>query len=172
MKREEKDQIIDNLKEKIENNSNFYIADISDLDATDTSDLRRACFNKQIELVVVKNTLLKQALEKSQGDYEQLYDALKGPTSVMFSEQASIPGKLIKEFRKKHDKPILKAAFIQESFYFGDEQIDALATIKSKEELIADIVLILQSPIKNVVSSLQSGGNVLTGVLQTLAERE
>jgi large subunit ribosomal protein L10 len=134
--------------------------------------LRRKCFEKDIRLVVVKNTLLKKALEKLDGEYGELYGVLKDSTSVMFSETGNAPAKLIKEFRKKLDKPVLKAAFVEESIYIGDDQIEILSSLKSKEELIGDIILLLQSPAKNVLSALQSGGNTLAGIIKTLSEKE
>ena len=170
MKREDKKVIIQDLTEKLNRYDHFYLADISELNASDTSLLRRKCFDKSINLVVVKNTLLRKALEQSEKNYEDLYDVLKDSTSVMFSETANVPAKLIKEFRKKHERPVLKAAYVEQSFYFGDNQIDVLSNLKSREELIGDIVLLLQSPAKNVVSALQSGGGKLAGILKTLSE--
>lgn len=172
MRREEKNVIIDGLTEQINNASHFYLTDISELNAEDTSSLRRKCFEKDIKLVVVKNTLLKQALEKSEGNFDELYDILKNSTSVMFCETGNIPAKLIKEFRKVHERPVLKAAFVEESIYLGDEQLETLSSLKSKDELIGDVLLLLQSPMKNLLSAMQSGGNNLAGVVQTLAERE
>ena len=172
MKKEQKIQIIDSLTEEINASNHFYLTDISEMNAEDTSALRRACFEKQIKLVVVKNTLLRIALEKAEGEFEGLNDVLKGATSLMLTETGNLPAKLIKEFRKGHDKPILKAAYVEESLYIGDNELEALTTIKSKEELIGDIVALLQSPIKNVVSSLESGKNILAGVVKTLSEKE
>jgi large subunit ribosomal protein L10 len=171
MKREDKEVIINELSEHITNSSHFYLADISTLNAADTSDLRRKCFEKDIQLILVKNTLLRKALEKAEGSYDELYDVLKNSTSIMFTNVGNVPAKLIKEFRKKHDKPVLKAAYVEESVYIGDEQLEALANIKSKEELIGDIVLLLQSPVKNVLSQLQSGGNTISGLLKALEEK-
>lgn len=172
MRREEKNSIIDGLKEQIDNASHFYLTDISNLNAADTSNLRRKCFEKEIELVVVKNTLLKKALEKSEGNFEELYDILKDSTSIMFCETGNIPAKLIKDFRKTSERPVLKAAFVEESIYLGDEQLDMLSALKSKNELIADVLASLQSPMTNLLSALQSGGNNLAGALKTLAEKE
>jgi large subunit ribosomal protein L10 len=155
----------------LKNNNNFYIADISELNAEDTSALRRLCFKREVTLTVVKNTLLRKAMEKADKDLEALYDILKGPTSIMFSESGNAPAKLIKEFRKNSDKPILKAAYIEETTYVGDEQLEFLATLKSKNELIGDIVGLLQSPVSNVMSALQSGGNTLSGIVKTLSEK-
>ncbi len=172
MKREEKNVIIQELTEKLNRYDHFYLTDISDLNAADTSQLRRKCFDKSINLVVVKNTLLRKALEQSDKNLENLYDVLKESTSVMFSETGNVPAKLIKEFRKTHERPVLKAAFVEESFYFGDDQVDVLSQLKSREELIGDIILILQSPASNVISSLQSGGGKLAGIIKTLSEKE
>ncbi|MBP5473134.1 MAG: 50S ribosomal protein L10 [Bacteroidales bacterium] len=172
MKREEKNVVIENLAEQLKEYSHFYLADITALNAADTSDLRRKCFENDIKLVVVKNTLLKKALEKSDANFEELYPVLEGATSVMFTNSGNVPAKVIKEFRKKHDKPILKGAYVQESIYVGDNMLDALVAIKTKEELIGDIIMLLQSPAKNVVSALQSGANTIHGVLETLSKRE
>ncbi len=172
MRREEKNAIIEGLTEQINNASHFYLTDISELNAADTSSLRRKCYEKNIELVVVKNTLLRQALEKSEGNFEGLYDILKNSTSVMFCETGNSPAKLIQEFRKDHDRPLLKAAFVEESIYLGDEQLDVLSSLKSKTELIGDVLALLQSPMKDLLSAMQSGGNNLAGVLKTLADRE
>lgn len=172
MRREEKEALVDSLAEQIKEYSHFYLTDIAQLDAADTSSLRRKCFEYQIKLVVVKNTLLKRALEKSEGNFEELFPVLKGATSIMFANSANVPAKLIKEFRKEHDKPVLKAAYVQESVYVGDNILDMLVSIKSKEELIGDVVLLLQSPAKNIISALQSGGNKLHGVLETLSKKE
>ncbi len=172
MKREEKNVVIENLAEQLKEYSHFYLADITALNAADTSALRRKCFENDIKLVVVKNTLLKKALEKSDANFEELYPVLEGATSVMFTNSGNVPAKVIKEFRKKHDKPILKGAYVQESIYVGDNMLDALVAIKTKEELIGDIIMLLQSPAKNVVSALQSGANTIHGVLETLSKRE
>lgn len=172
MRREEKNTIIDGLKDQINNASHFYLTDISNLNATDTSNLRRKCFEKEIELVVVKNTLLRKALEQSEGNFEELYDILKDSTSIMFCETGNIPAKLIKDFRKESDRPVLKAAFVEESIYLGDEQLEMLSSLKSKDELIADVLALLQSPMTNLLSALQSGGNNMAGALKTLAEKE
>lgn len=172
MTREEKKEIIDNLSAKLNENNIFYLADISDLDAETSSKLRRLAFKREISLNVVKNTLLKKALESAEGSYEEFYDVLKGNTSIMFSEVGNAPAKLIKEFRKNNDKPILKGAYIEEAIYIGDDKVEALTQIKSKEELIADVIAILQSPAKNVVSALQSGGNTISGLVKALSERE
>ena len=171
MKREDKEQVVNTLVEEINNTTHFYVADTSDLDGADISLLRRKCFEKDIVLKVVKNTLLKRALEASEKATEELYDSLKGPTSIMFTETGNGPAKLIKEFRKDHDKPLLKSAFVEESVYVGEDQLEVLSNIKSKDELLGDLVALLQSPAKNVISALQSGGNTISGVLQTLSEK-
>jgi len=172
MNRDEKNRIIDNLTDSISQARHFYLADISDLNAETTSKLRRACFEKEITLVVVKNTLLKKALERFEGKYDGLFGALADSTSIMFSQVNNVPAKLIKEFRKTSQKPVLKAAFVEESIYIGDDQLDALSGIKSKEELIGDLVLLLQSPARNVLSALQSGSSKLAGIVKTLSETE
>ena len=171
MTKEEKNQFIDVLDKSIQENSNFYLADISGLSAEESSKLRRLCFKREVSLQIVKNTLLKKALEKNDSNYEELYDVLKGNTSIMFTDTANAPAKVIKEFRKKHDKPVFKAAHLDASFYIGEEYLDTLSELKSKNELIAEIVALLQSPAKNVISSLQSGGSKLSGIVKTLAER-
>ncbi len=174
MKREDKQKLIADIKEQIDASPHFYLADIEGLDAVDTTALRRACFKQNIKLQVVKNTLLKKALEQSNKDAEELYGVLKENTSIMFTEVGNAPARLIKKFRKKQKdkKPVLKAAYVEESCYVGDEQLEYLTNIKSKDELIADLVALLQSPAKNVISSLQSGGQILTGVLETLSNKE
>jgi len=172
MNRDEKNRIIDNLTDSISQARHFYLTDISDLNAETTSKLRRACFEKEITLVMVKNTLLKKAFEKFKGKFDGLYDVLSDSTSIMFSQVNNVPAKLIKEFRKTGEKPVLKAAFVEESIYIGDDQLDALSGIKSREELIGDIVLLLQAPARNVISALQSGSNKLAGIVKTLSEKE
>jgi large subunit ribosomal protein L10 len=172
MRREEKNAIIDSLAEKLKEYSHFYLTDTAQLNAADTSDLRRKCFENDIKLIVVKNTLLKRALEMSEGDFEELYPVLKGTTSIMFAQAGNVPAKLIKEFRKQHDKPVLKGAYVQESVFIGDNMLDTLISVKTKQELIGDIILLLQSPARNVLSALQSGGNKLHGVLETLSKKE
>ena len=172
MKSSEKQVIINNLQEQIDSYNHFYLADISGLNAEDTSDLRRLCFKQEVKLVVVKNTLLRKALENSEKNAEELYEALKGNTSVMFTENGSVPAKLIKDFSKKHDKPVLKAAYVEESVYVGADQLDVLVAVKSKNELIADVVALLQSPMTTLLGQLKSGGNTIHGVLDTLKEKE
>jgi large subunit ribosomal protein L10 len=172
MRREEKNAIIDSLAEKLKEYSHFYLTDTAQLNAADTSDLRRKCFENDIKLIVVKNTLLKRALEMSEGKFEELYPVLKGTTSIMFTHTGNGPAKLIKEFRKQHDKPVLKGAYVQESVFIGESMLDMLISVKTKQELIGDIILLLQSPARNVISALQSGGNKLHGVLETLSKKE
>jgi len=172
MKREDKAAIINELAQKLKEATHFYLTDISTLNAEDTSNLRRKCYEQEIELVVVKNTLLRKAMEQSEANYSEMFDVLKGATSIMFTETGNVPGKLIKELRKKSDRPIVKAAYVEETVYIGDAELNTLATIKSKYELIGDVIGLLQSPAKNVVSALQSGGQTISGVLKTLSERE
>jgi large subunit ribosomal protein L10 len=172
MTREEKSQVIESLKAKLAKSSNFYLTDISGLNALATSDLRRACFKANVQLAVVKNTLLEKAMEASDKDFGDLPSTLKGNTSVMYSETGNAPAKVIKAFRKKSEKPFLKGAYIEEAVYIGDDQLDMLVNIKSREELIGDIVGLLQSPAKTVVSALQSGGGKLSGIIKTLSQRE
>ncbi|APG64960.1 MULTISPECIES: 50S ribosomal protein L10 [Tenacibaculum] len=172
MTREEKSQVIQDLTARLADTNTIYLADISGLDAATTSNLRRACFKANVQLAVVKNTLLAKAMEASDKDFGDLPTVLKGNTSMMISEASNAPAKLIKEFRKKSkDRPLLKGAFAEESIYIGDDQLETLVNIKSKEELIGDIISLLQSPAKNVISALQSGGNKLSGILKTLSEK-
>jgi len=172
MKKEDKTVVIDSLVKELADNSHFYLTDVASLTADKTSQLRRLCFNKNIKMLVVKNSLLKKAMERSEGkDYQPLFGSLKGSTAIMFSEVGSDPAKLIKEFRVKNDKPVLKAAFVEECAYVGDNQLDVLASIKSKNELIGDIIGLLQSPAKNVISALKSSGGKLAGIVKTLSEK-
>lgn len=171
MTREEKAQVVENLTAVLEGTSTVYITDISGLDAGTTADLRRACFKANVKMSVVKNTLLEKAMEASDKDFGELTTILKGNSSMMISDTGNAPAKLIKDFRKKADRPILKGAFIEEAIYIGDENIEALVSIKSKEELIADVIALLKSPAKNVVSGLKSGGSKLSGILKTLSEK-
>lgn len=172
MTREEKSLVIEDLTAQLSNNSIIYLADISGLNALSTSNLRRACFKANVKLAVVKNTLLAKAMEASDKQFGELPDVLKGNTSIMMSEVGNAPAKIIKEFRKKSDKPLLKGAFIEEAIYVGDDYLDTLVNIKSREELIGDIVGLLQSPAKNVISALKSSGGKLAGILKTLSEKE
>ena len=172
MTREEKSQVIEELTAQLAESSNFYLTDISGLNAVATSDLRRACFKANVRLAVVKNTLLEKAMEASDKDFGALPTTLKGNTSVMYSETGNAPAKVIKAFRKKSDKPFLKGAYIEEAVYIGDDQLDMLVDIKSREELIVEIIGLLQSPAKNVVSALQSSGGKLSGIIKTLSQKE
>ncbi len=169
----QKRDIVENIVSKINENGHFYIADIEALNAETTSALRRKCFENNIEIVVVKNTLLKKALEQVDGDFEELYGVLKGTTSVLFCKTANVPAKMIKELRKAGNaKPVLKGAYAEQCIYIGDDQLDTLATIKSKAELIGDIITLLQSPMQQVLSSLESGKNTIAGIVKTLSEKE
>lgn len=171
MTREEKATVIKDLTAQLADNTTIYLADISGLDAATTSDLRRACFKANIKLSVVKNTLLEKAMEASDKEFGELPGVLKGNTSLMFSETGNGPAKLIKTFRKKSNKPLLKGAFVEEAVFVGDDMLDTLVSIKSKEEVIGDIIALLQSPAKNVISGLKSGGGKLAGILKTLSEK-
>lgn len=170
MKKEVKDTIIVDLGEKLKEFPHFYLVDLTGLNAGATSALRRKCFKNEIKMVVVKNTLLRKAFDASDVDYEPLYDSLKGSTAVMFTQTANVPAKLLKEYQKE-GIPALKAAYAEESIYVGADKLAELAALKSKNEVIAEIVALLQSPAKNVVSALQSGANTIHGVLKTLGER-
>ena len=172
MNKQEKNELIDVLNNMLEENKNFYLADISGLSSEESSSLRRLCFKQKVSLQVVKNTLLKKAFDKNNVDFSQLDDILKGNTSIMFAEEAKAPASVIKTFRKKSEKPLLKAAHIEEEFYIGDENLSMLAQLKSKNELIGDIITLLQSPAKNVISSLQSSSNKLSGIVKALSERQ
>ena len=171
MRKEEKQVLIDSILSELKACPNFYLTDVSDLNAEKTSQLRRQCFNSGVKMIVVKNALLHKAMQQMEKDYEGLYDVLKGSTALMLCETGNAPAKLIKNFRKTSDRPILKGAYIEECCYIGDDMIDALCNIKSKNDLIADIIALLQSPMKNVISGLQSGGHKLSGILETLSER-
>lgn len=170
MKKEDKGLVIQKIIETLNSYSNFYLVDTTALNADATSKLRRNCFNNGIKMLVVKNTLLHKALESIEGDFSPLYDSLAGTTAVFFSEVANAPAKLLKDYEKE-GIPSLKAAYAEEGFYVGADQLDTLVSIKSKNEVIADIIALLQSPAKNVISALQSGGTTIHGVLQTLSER-
>ena len=172
MTREEKDTLISDLAERLTQNEVVYLADVADLDAESAGKLRRLCFQRDVQLQVVKNTLLRKAMERVEGkDFGELTEVLQGNTGIMIAEAGNTPAKLIKEFRKKSKKPILKGAYVEESIYIGDNHLEALAHLKSKNELIGDVILLLQSPAKNVVGSLQSGGNTLSGLVKALQER-
>jgi large subunit ribosomal protein L10 len=171
MTREEKSQVIEALTTKLTDGKIIYFADISGLNALQTSNLRRACFKVNIKLAVVKNTLLSKAMDKSDKEFGDLQSILEGNTSLMISESSSAPAKLIKDFRKKNLIPLLKGAYVEDEIYIGDNQLDSLVNIKSKEQVIGDIITLLQSPAKNVISALQTGGNKLSGILTTLSEK-
>ena len=171
MKKEVKDTIIVELGEQLKKYPHFYLVDLTGLNAEKTSDLRRKCFKSEIKLLMVKNTLLHKAFEASETDFSPLYDCLKGNTAVMFAETANVPAKLLKEYKsKKEEIPALKGAYAEESFFVGADKLEELVAIKSKSELIADVVALLQSPIKNVVSGLNAGGKI-HGLLDAIAER-
>ena len=172
MTREEKSQVIEALTAELAQSSNFYLTDLSGLNAAMTSNLRRACFKANVKLSVVKNTLLEKAMEASEKDFGELPSTLKGNTSVMYSETGNAPAKVIKAFRKKSQKPFLKGAYIEEAIYIGDDQLDLLVDIKSKEDLIGEIIGLLQSPAKNVVSALQSSGGKISGIIKTNTKRK
>jgi len=171
MNKDQKSQLVAQLAEHIATTPHLYIADTTGLDAEQTSKLRRLCFRREVKLVVVKNTLLKRALDTFDVDYSELHPALKGTSAIMLSQTNNEPAKLIKEFGSTNDKFKLKAAYVEESFYLGHDKLDALVSIKSKNELIGDVLGLLQSPMQSVVGSLQSGGNTIAGVLKTLEER-
>lgn len=171
MTREEKSRVIEDLTAQLADASVLYVADISGLNAESTSNLRRACFKANIQLNVVKNTLLAKAMEKSSNDYGDLPSILKGNSAVLISDTGNAPAKLIKDFRKKTSIPLLKGAYIDSAVFIGDNQLDALVAIKSKEEVIGDIIGLLQSPAKNVISALKSGGGTIAGLVKTLSER-
>ncbi|MEX2597003.1 MAG: 50S ribosomal protein L10 [Salibacteraceae bacterium] len=173
MTRQEKDNLISDLADRLSNSEVIYLADIAGLNAEDSSKLRRLCFQRQVQLQVVKNTLLFKAMERVEGkNFADLSTVLKGNTGIMISDTGNIPAKLIQEFRKKSARPVLKGAYIQEDIYLGDQSLEMLATMKSKDELVADIIALLQSPAKNVVSGLKSSGGKLAGIVKTLQERE
>ena len=173
MTKEQKIALVESLKEQFANSSFFYLTDSSELTVAEVNELRGICHERGVQLRVIKNTLIRKAFEATGDRYEELYDSLSGPTSVMFSETANLPAKVIKEFRKKNEKPILKAAWIDSGVFIGDEQLATLSELKSKEELVGEIIGLLQSPIKNVVGGLQSsGGQKIAAILATLAERE
>ena len=171
MKQEQKAQIIEEIAQDLANYSHVYVTDISGFTVSTVNQLRRLCFKRDVKLKVVKNTLLKRAMEQSEADYSEIYPVLNGATSIMLCNTGNVPAKLIKEFRAKNAKPIIKAAFIEETVYLGDDQLESLCNIKSREELIGDLVALLQSPAKNVISALQSGGGKLAGIVKTLSEK-
>lgn len=171
MRKEEKHDVVLALTETIAEYGNFYITDTANLSVAKVNDIRRKCFDNGIKMQVAKNTLIRKAMEASEGDYSEIFDVLKGSSSILFSKSANAPAKLIKQLRKSGDKPVLKAAYIDSAVFIGDNQLDALVNLKSKEQLVADIIALLQSPAKNVISGLQSGGNKLAGIVKTLQER-
>lgn len=173
MNTEQKVQIVESLAQLLQQYDVVYLADIGGFNAEKTSEFRRECFKNDIKVEVVKNTLLIKAMEKSGKDFSELMTVAKGETSIMLSETANAPARLIKDFRKKqnNEKPLLKGAYAQECTYLGNEQLEALIHIKSKEELVGEIIGLLQSPAKNVLSALQSGGNTIAGLVKTLSER-
>jgi large subunit ribosomal protein L10 len=171
MRKEEKQEVVLALTEQIQEYGNFYITDTANLTVAKINAIRRKCFDSDIKMQVAKNTLIKKAMEAADGDFSEMFDVLKGSSSIMFSKTANAPAKLIKQLRKQGTKPVLKAAYIDSSVYIGDDQLDALVNLKSREELVADIIALLQSPAKNVISGLQSGGNKLAGIVKTLQER-
>ena len=174
MTKEQKIQLVKDLTEKFQEYPNFYLTEAGGLTVSETNQLRALCYEKGIPLQMVKNTLVKKALENLEGDYSEVYDVLKEPTSIFFAgaENPSVPAKLINEFRKKNEKPLLKAAVIETSVFKGDDQLKALSELKSKDELIGEVITLLQSPAKNVISALKSSSGTLAGLLKTLSERE
>jgi large subunit ribosomal protein L10 len=172
MNKADKDLLIDELVATLSNTAVIYLADTSELNAEMTSNLRRTCFNQGVKLNVVKNSLLKKAFERVEGkDFSELYGILAGPTALMLSDTGNKPAKLIKDFRKKNTRPLLKGAYVEEMCFIGDDQLQTLIDIKSREELIGDVIALLQSPIRNVVGALQSGGHTIAGLVKTLSER-
>ena len=172
MKKEEKNIIIDELAELLNKYPTVYVTDTSNLTVEKTNNLRRMCFQKGVKMLVAKNTLIRKAMEKTNAEaYEGMFAALKGTSALMFSETGNVPAKLIKDFRKKSDKPLVKGAYIETAVFLGDSQLDTLVAMKSKNELIGDIISLLQSPAKNVIGALQSSGNKLAGIVKTLSER-
>ena len=172
MTREEKAKYIDELTAELTASNIFYLADTAELTVEVVNNLRRRCFQSNIRMKVVKNTLLQKAMDRVDGkDFGNLGETLSGATSIMFSEVGNLPAKLIQEFRKKNEKPVLKGAYIDEAVFIGDNQLDTLANLKSRDELIGDIIGLLQSPAKNVVSGLTGAGSKIAGILKTLEER-
>ena len=172
MTREEKDLQIKELTQMLADNSVLYLTDATGLNAEETTQLRRACYKNDVRMRVVKNTLLRRAMEASKGtDFNELYEVLTGQTALLVGNVGNAPAKILKEFRKKSNMPTLKAAYVEESTYLGDDQIDALTAIKSKDELIVELIALLQSPMKNVVGALNSGGNTVSGLVKALQER-
>ena len=172
MNREEKHEVVIALKEKMQEFGNFYIADTSSLSVEKVNSIRRKCFESGIEMKVAKNSLIKIAIEGLPGDSSEIFPALKGQSALLFSKVGNSPAKLIKALRKTSDKPVLKAAYIDTAIFVGDNLLDSLVALKSREELVGEIIGLLQSPAKNVISALQSGGAKLAGIVKTLQERE
>lgn len=171
MTKEEKHDLVIALTEQMKEYGNFYITDTSDLTVEKVNSIRRKCFESDITMQVAKNSLIKKAMEAAGGDFSPIYDVLKGSSSILFSKSGTAPAKLIKQLRKKGDKPVLKAAYIDSAVFIGDNQLDTLINLKSKEQLIGEIIGLLQSPARNVISALQSGGSTIAGVVKTLQER-
>jgi len=172
MNKEEKHELVLALTEQMKEYGNFYITDTSNLTVAKINNIRRKCFESDITIRVAKNSLIKKAMEAAGGDYTEMYDVLKGSSSILFSKSATAPAKLIKQLRKSgSEKPIIKAAYIDSAIFIGDSQLDTLINLKSKEQLVGEIIGLLQSPAKNVISALQSGGNKLAGIVKTLQER-
>jgi len=171
MRKEDKGRLIESIGAELQKYPYVYVVDLEGLNSVDTAKLRRLCFKREVKLIVVKNALLRKAMDNLDIDYSEMYSTFKGQTSIMLSSTNNAPAKLIKEFRAKSEKPVLKSAFVEEEFYIGDENLDSLVAIKSKSELIADIIAALQSPAQNVIRALQSSGNTISGVLKTLEER-
>ena len=171
MNKEEKVIAVEELKGQLADYKSIYLTDIAGLNAIQTSKLRRECFNSNVKLSVVKNTFLERAMSESENDFGELKELLKGNTTIMLSTIGNSPAKVIKKFRKDGDKPILKAAFVDEAIYIGDEHIDALFNLKSKEEVIGEIITLLQSPAKNVISALKSSSGKIAGLVKTLSEK-
>jgi large subunit ribosomal protein L10 len=172
MNKQQKNQTIDSLSVMLKENPYFYLTDTSGLTVEKTNKLRRLCYEKNVKMLVVKNTLLKKAMEKTSSKFAPLHNTLTGTTAIMLCSVPNEPAKLIKEFRKENDKPVLKAAFVEESIYIGPHQLDILATIKSKNEMIAEVIALLQSPAKNIIIALQSGKNKLAGIMKTLESKK
>ncbi len=171
MKKSDKQVILEGLIESFKSSDFFYLTDASGLTAEEMNNLRRLCFQKEVKLQVAKNTLIKKALQETGKSSDQLDEVLAGPTAVMFTQTANVPGKLILEFRKGKSKPVVKAAYIDSAVYVGDEQLKTLSSLKSKEELIGDVIALIQSPARNLISALQSGGNKISGLVKALEER-
>ena len=172
MRKEDKNTVINDIVSNLNEYSHFYVTEAGGLNAEKSSNLRRECFKQDVKMLMIKNTLLRKALEQIEGDFEEIYGALTGTTAVLFSNTGNVPAKLIKEFAKANAKPLLKGAYVEESIYVGEDQLDVLCSIKSKDELLGDVIGLLQSPMKNVVSALQSGGSTIHGLLKTLGEKE